>query len=803
MGIDNNMRALPFFKKCLWLLLAALILLGLGLTFFVTYLEYQLPNVLTLKNRQLQAPLRIYTTDGQLMGEFGTKRRRPISLKAIPKQFIEAALATEDSRYFSHGGVDIFGLGRAALVLITTGRKAQGGSTITMQVARNYFLTRKKTYLRKMREILLAIKINQLFTKDQVLTLYFNKIFYGNRAYGIAAAATTYYGKTINQLTLAQMAMLAGLPKAPSTINPLANPQAAIRRRNHVLKRMLEQQYITQQTYQQTLSAPVTAKYHGPKIKVRAPYVIEMIRKSIIRQYGKIAYQQGLQVYTTITSTDQTAANQALFNGVMAYDRRHGYRGVLKNLGPTAPQDFTSWHLALQSLPKLSAPLRYAVVFNLTAKNATVLTQDDHIMTLPWSGLSWARTQRFQHAQEYLGTRPTHPSDILAPGDVIVVYQGKHHAWLAQSPQAEAALVAISPENGAILALAGGFSYRTNQFNHVTQAYRQPGSSFKPFIYSAALAKGFSLSSLVNDAPIVIENQKNNQLWRPENDTRKFYGLTSLAEGLIKSRNLLSIRLLQRIGVKYARNYATRFGFHEKQLPQGLSLALGTATVSPLQMAAGYAVFANNGYKITPHLIDSVALPNGHIIYQSHLPKACPTCANHPDLIEKTTPLAPQVITPQNAFLMTQALKGVILHGTGRAALILKRSDLAGKTGTTNEKQDAWFAGYNEKLVAITWVGFDKPRPLYEFGAQAALPLWIDFMHSALKNQPLAQAPQLPNLISVRIDPKTNQLASANQNDAQFALFRTQYAPTRQASAHPQPSQSKTEQDDLEQQLYR
>lgn len=771
------MSKLSWLKRIIWLALAFFAVASFVIIITIIYLELHLPSVKRIKDVQLQVPLRVFTSNGQLIAEFGSKRRNPVTLQQIPKIVIDATLATEDQRYYYHSGVDLLGLGRAAVVLILTGKKEQGGSTITMQVARNYFLTRKKTFTRKIREILLAYRIDHTLSKNKVLELYFNKIFYGNRAYGIAAAAQVYYGKPLKNLTLAEAAMLAGLPQAPSYLNPIINPTAALKRRNHVLERMYEESYITAAQYQQALAEPLTAKYHGLKIGVNAPYIAELIRNEMVMKYGEKAYTTGLRVYTTINPKLQTYANIAIRNGVLAYDKRHGYRGPVENLGNTVPANLTVWEKALSKIPTINI-LQPAAIIAINADNSvTALLQSGQTITIPWANMAWARSQTLKGTDEYLGASPSQATDIVKTGDVIYTNFSKGSWQLSQKPKVEAALVAIDPQTGAILALVGGFDNNASSFNRVVQAYRQPGSSFKPFIYSAALAKGYTLASMLNDAPIVIPTNSLLGLWRPENDTHKFYGMTSLKTALIQSRNLVSIRLLQLIGIPYAINYVTRFGFNADQLPQELSLALGTANVTPLQMVIAYSVFANGGYKITPYLIEKIANRDNKIIYSGHTPTVCDsTCQqnlvqNNQGQTNSSTNFAPQVITSQNAFLMTQALKAVITGGTGKPALVLHREDLAGKTGTTNEKVDAWFSGYNNHLVVTTWMGFDQPKPLYEYGDQAALPVWINFMKLALKNQPLADLPEPPGIISVRINPATGKTAGSNDTTATFEYF--------------------------------
>jgi len=779
------------FKKILLYIIILGIIALLGIIGFLSVLEMGLPSVRVLKDVHFQEPLRVLTQDGKLMAEFGSIKRLPVTLDQVPKQLIQATLATEDQRFFEHPGIDVLGLGRAAVVLVTTGRKRQGGSTITMQVARNFFLTRKKTYTRKIREILLALKIDHEFSKDKILELYFNKNFYGYHAYGIASAARIYYGKTLQQLTLPQMAMLAGLPKAPSTLNPLANPEAALKRRQHVLRRMLQLHYIDQATYQKAVNTPLTAKYHALKISVNAPYVSEMVRDLMVNQYGKNVYDSGYDVYTTIDSHLQKEAAHALNQNLLAYDKRHGYRGAEENWGTPNLTELNGWIKALKKIRTINQ-LQPGVVLTLSDEQQTadVLLKSGEVITLPWSGMKWARKEIIRNKHSFVGHYPKQPSDILKPGDLIRILQTKKQSWqLAQVPQAESAIVALDPQNGAVLALDGGFNYYRSKFNRAIQAQRQPGSSFKPFIYSAALDKGFTLASLINDAPITLANSGDeDSLWRPENYTRRFYGPTRLRIGLIKSRNLVSIRLLQAIGIPYALNYASRFGFNRNQLPASLSLALGTATVSPLEMAAGYAVFANGGYQVKPYFIDHIVDYKHKTVYQANPLIVCKKKQNDADNC------APRIITPQNAYLITSALQDVIQNGTGRRALVLKRSDIAGKTGTTNDRMDAWFCGYNHHLVAITWAGFDEKRSLQEYGDTAALPLWINFMRNALKGTPESMMAQPDDIVSVRINPKTGLAANANEKNAIFELFRKKFAPT-----HTSTTNSSNEETEMEQ----
>lgn len=764
-----------------WSLLLLLVCGFLFVGFILFYIEDDLPDVAVLKDIQLQVPMRIFTSDGKLIAEYGQNRRIPIPFEEMPSALINAVLATEDQRFFEHPGVDIFGLLRASVYVALTHTKAQGGSTITMQVARNFFLTRKKTFSRKLKEILLAIKIDNELSKEKILDLYLNQIYFGNRAYGVGAAAYAYYGKSLRDLTLPELAMIAGLPKAPSTLNPIKNPEAARARRNHVLKRMHEQQYIDDVSYQSAIEAPITARYHGLPISAEAPYVAEMVRSILVNQYGEQAYTLGLNAYLTINAQAQEAANQAVRNALLAYDRRHGYRGPLKNLGTPQLNELSTWLVNLKTVPEANR-LQPAAIINVNPLSAAGLLKTGEVVILSWDGLSWARQQLKDNA---LGPKPKDAHDILRVGDVVYVEKMANDQWyLAQPPEIEGALVALNPQTGAIQALVGGFDYQESNYNRATQAKRQPGSSFKPFIYAAALDKGFTLASVINDAPVVITNPYNNELWRPQNYTRRFYGPTRLREGLVKSRNLVSIRLLDATGLSYTLKYLTRFGFDPGQMPHALSLALGTGAVTPLELAAGYAVFANGGYKVSPYLIDYITNDKGEFLYQSKPKMACKNClqANvstplfDPTMAEK---YAPQTVPPQIAYLITDALHDVITQGTGRDVLKLglNRADLAGKTGTTNDQKDAWFAGYNSDSVAIAWVGFDYPSSLHEYATQAALPLWVNFMKVMLNNQPENPLPRPPGLITLPIDPATGRLTSANQKNAINELFLEERTP--------------------------
>lgn len=743
-------------------LLLCLIIVGSALY----YMEYVLPDTNALNTVQLQVPLQIYTQDKKLIATFGEKRRIPLPYDQIPKPLIQAVLATEDQRYFQHAGVDLPGLGRAAVQLLLTGKKLQGGSTITMQVARSFYLTRHKTFGRKIREILLAIKIEHRLTKEKILELYLNKVFLGNRAYGVEAASQIYYGKHLNELSLDQYAMLAGLPKAPSTLNPLANPDAAQKRRDHVLSRMLDAGYIDETAYNKAINTPLNASYHDLPTETKAPFVAELVREQLEQMYGDSIYTDGFKVYTTIESRLQEAANLSVRDSILAYDQRHGYRGPGDNLGIPSFDTMQTWENTLRKIPNYSN-LEPAAVVEMTEKTITVLRSNGSLTIVPWTGLSWARKQV---NADYLGPRPRRADQIVKLGDIVRINSTPQGYQLVQLPKAEGGIVALSPENGGILAMVGGFDYQHNKFNRVTNAQRQPGSSFKPFIYSAALDKGYTLATVINDAPIVIE-QADNSIWRPQNHEHKFYGPTRIRVAIMESRNLVSVRLLAQMGLPYTIDFLKRFGFAPSQLPPGLSLALGTALVSPLQMAQAYSVFANGGMKVTPFIIDSIHDSQDQLIYQARPLVACiQKCA-------KNVPLAPRVLSPQNAYLMTSAMHDVIQRGTGHLAKSLNRSDIAGKTGSTQNQVDAWFAGYNPDLVAIAWVGFDQPQSLHEYGAQAALPMWIQFIQSALKGKPEHMLNQPENIVSVRINPANGKRTSANNPNAIFESFMTQFGP--------------------------
>ena len=809
------------------------------------YLAPGLPSTDVLKDVQLQTPLRVLSRDGALIAEFGEKKRSPLKYDDAPDLLIKAILAAEDNRFFAHPGVDYQGILRAAVHLIKTGRKGQGGSTITMQVARNFFLSREKTYLRKISEIFLALKIEREISKQEILELYINKIYLGHRSYGVSAAANVYYGKDINELRVDQLAMIAGLPKAPSTNNPISNKRRAMTRRNYVLGRMYELGYIDKAAFEESTALVDDARWHGLSVELEAPYVAEMVRADMVARYGQDAYTQGYRVYTTIDTRLQRYANKALRRAMLDYEYRHGYRGpeskilleqalikalpavVSPSLNRPAgekpepvsianlPEELTkSLRERLNELPVIGK-LQPAVVLHTEEKAMTVLQRNGELVRVDWEGLKWARPYKDENTR---GPRPKYANDIVQQGDIVRIHKTHDDKFkLSQVPVVKGALASLEPSNAAIKVLVGGFDFYYSKFNRVTQARRQPGSNFKPFIYSAALDHGFTAASIINDAPVVFDDPGLENTWRPENYSGKFFGPTRLRVGLMKSRNLISIRLLRAIGIKNAINYAKQFGFEASQLPSDLSLALGSASITPLQLVGGYASIANGGYRVEPHFIDRIENDEGNIIFQSNPVRVCRECEKKMELelhqalqeelsgetatqvvtepdteqhaenedVAPPVKVATRIMTEQNNYIMSSILSDVIRSGTGRRALRIGRKDLAGKTGTTNDQKDAWFSGYSSTLVTTAWVGFDDHKPLgsRETGASAALPMWIYFMENAMKCVPekVVEVPQ--ELVTVKIDPQTGLLAAQGQANAIFEVFRTANVPKQTASA--------------------
>jgi len=777
----------------------------------------QLPSIETLKDVQLQVPLRVYTRDNLLLAEFGEKRRSPLKFEEAPDMMVKAILAAEDDRFFQHPGVDYQGIIRATLHLLKTGQKGQGGSTITMQVARNFFLTREKTYLRKINEIFLALKIERELSKQEILELYLNKIYLGNRAYGVGAAAQVYYDKKIQELRPDQFAMIAGLPKAPSKYNPIANLTRATQRRDYVLGRMRDLGYLSNEIYEIAINTQDDAKVHRLRLGLEAPYVAEMVRADMVARFGNQAYTMGYKVYTSIDSRLQQAASSALVTNLLNYDRRHGYRGVTQRLDDERLLDVAVVSEMLGDIRTIN-DLQAAVVMNVLPQSAEVLLANGELIQLEWDALKWARPAL---AKGRVGPAPTQASQILSRGDVIRIKRNNESKWLlSQLPEVAGGLVSLDPEDGAIVALAGGFDFYSSKFNRVTQAARQPGSNFKPFVYSAALNSGYTPASLINDAPVVFDDPGLESTWRPENYSGKFFGPTRLRVALTKSRNLVSIRLLRQVGIKRAISYIKNFGFDTSKLQADLSLALGSSNYTPLEVVTGYAVLANGGYQVEPYFIDRIESSNGETLFEANPLTVCRECEEDtPALVEATNDsqipevgmenyqqaiseentavvledrperIAPRSISPQVHYQMTSILRDVVKRGTGRRALSLGRKDLAGKTGTTNDQRDAWFSGYNASAVTSAWVGFDDNRPLgaRETGARAALPMWIAYMAEALKGVRETPLVQPEDMITVRIDPETGLLANETQSNAIFETFRSEYVPKQKALVQADP----------------
>ena len=852
------------------------------------YLAPSLPSVESLKNIQLQTPLRIYSSDHKLIAEFGEKRRTPILYEQVPQQFYNALIAAEDENFFSHPGIDIKGLARAAYELITTGKKRSGGSTLTMQVAKNYYLSSEKTFTRKFTEILLALHIEQEISKQEILELYVNKVFLGKRAYGVASAAQVYYGKPISELSLAQLAMIAGLPQAPSAANPINNPQRARHRRNYVLARMFTAGFISQTEFDEAGSEPVTATFHGLASQIDAPYVAEMVRSEMLKRYPADLYTKGYSVITTIDSKLQMAAQQSIRNGLHQFDRKHGLRQPLTRLAdyilteqqelevffapsnwsvgdptpsedkhlflPPSPSDL-NLNFWLKQTQKARAPgsLIWAVVtaINPEEQSIELTLQNKTRVTLLPKQYQWAR--EFININE-LGPAITQAEQLFTVGQKALLQKTGNGYWLAQEPATQASLVSFSPQNGALNALVGGYDYARSKYNRSTQADRQPGSSFKPFVYSAGLEFGLTPASLINDAPVVFEDDSLEAVWRPENYSGKFFGPTRLRQALYKSRNLVSIRLLSQTGIGRSIRYIANLGIDRSKLNRDLSLALGSSGLTPYEMASAYNTLANGGHRVDAHFIQAIESNDGETLYEHLAVTVCEPCQKSIDdykkelleqeqaqdielaqeialtednfeisdsseepteapltleeFSEQFPPLAPRVMDERVNYLMYTMLKDVIKRGTGKRALALKRTDLAGKTGTTNDQKDAWFSGFNGQIVANVWVGFDSPKTMGRsaFGSNTALPIWVEFMKTALRDMPNAPLKQPDGLVSVRIDPKTGNRAYPGQTNAIFETFRVENIPKEMQQApglsDEDQTSSSTDEEDIPEQLF-
>ncbi len=819
---------MTFFRTLLfslaWLLVSLTAAVTLGVVGAALYFAPGLPDVRQLQDFELHSPLRIFTRDGKLIGEFGEERRMPVDFDEIPEEFIQALLSAEDANFFEHRGVDPRGLARAGLELASSGGEIQsGGSTITMQVARNYLLTLDRTFTRKIREILLALQMEQVLDKEDIFELYVNKIFLGNRAYGIAAAAETYYNRPLEELTLAEKAMIAGLPKAPSAFNPLANPERSLIRRNWILYRMRELGHIDRVTYDEAVQAPITARRYIAQTEVDADYVAEMARQFAVERFGEEAYTGGYRIHTTLDADLQPFARRALANGLIAYDTRHGWRGAEERDLPASlveaqartdrrgleeeldesPEiletaqlaaersqteiegiegDVSNWVQVLERTPGFG-PLQPAIVVESSGREMRVLTRGGDLRTIAWDGLSWARAYRSPQAR---GPELGSAAEIATNGDLVRVLEREDGSLrLAQRPDAEGSLVVMDPDTGAILALQGGFSFQASKFNRAVQAQRQSGSIFKPFVYLAALDSGLmTAASVVNDAPVVIQDG-SSEIWRPVNASGDFLGPTRLRVALARSRNLVTIRVLQQVGLDATIDFLEGFGFASSRLPRGLSLALGSADLTPLEMTNAYAVLANGGYQVAPWFIQRVTRGDDDTLIEEATPAVvCSDCRDGQTDVEidgRRYPVAPRVVDPVSAYILTDMLRDVIDSGTGRAAQSLGRSDIVGKTGTTNNQRDAWFAGYNADLVATVWVGKDNNETTAEYGANAALPIWIDFMDGALEGRPEAKHERPASLVTARIDAESGRLLPDGSGGGISELFHPDHMPSFQS----------------------
>ncbi len=790
------------------------------------YLLPSLPDARELRDLRLQVPLSVYSRDGRLIAQMGERRRDPVSLDAVPERLVQAFIAAEDERFYSHPGFDLQGISRAALGWATTGRVSRGGgSTITQQLAKVTFLSPEQTVVRKTREIFLARRIEEQLSKDEILELYLNMIFLGQRAFGVSAAAQVFFGKPLHELSLAEMATIAGLPQAPSLYNPVRSPQMAETRRSYVLRRMLETGYITAEEHDEARMQPMVSRLHGPRIELEAPYVAEMVRMELLQRFGPEVYEGGFRVVTTVDSRLQDAANRALRQALLEYDRRHGWRGPLAQfeaetlVAPDGVDAARHLHDLLGDFPE-PAVLRIGLVTSIGERDARVfLRRRAASVDVSWAGLSWARRHI---STDNLGPAPAAAADVLAPGDVVYLVELADGSWtLAQLPEAQGALVALDPADGAIVSLAGGFDYFVSKFNRVTQARRQPGSAFKPFVFSAALENGYTAASIVNDAPLVFESSELEQAWRPENYSRQWNGPTRMREALVRSLNLVSVRVLLGAGVGNTVSHLQGFGLTEAALPRNPTLALGAGAATPLELTAGYAVFANGGYRVEPYFIERIEDGAGSVIFEASPASArCYTCLEEEDpllpgtrtddfmtlpdprsayapamnsVAAAATPrlvaleeirgadpgrpdqrLAPRVISPQNAWIISDMMADVIRRGTGqRARRDVGRDDIAGKTGTSNDRRDAWFAGYNGDLVATAWMGFDQERSLglREEGGRTALPMWNYFMAPALTATPLSRPERPAGLVEVRISPSSGLVTAAGAPGSILEVF--------------------------------
>ncbi|MEZ8884480.1 penicillin-binding protein 1A [Vibrio sp. 10N.222.54.F6] len=827
------------FIKRLFIFTLICMILGVSTIFgFYFYVKPELPDVATLRDVELQTPMQVFSQDGKLISKFGEKRRNPVTYDEIPRHLVEALIATEDSRFYEHPGIDPIGITRAALVVAMSGSAKQGASTITQQLARNFFLSNEKKIMRKIKEIFIAIHIEQLLSKEEIMELYVNKIFLGHRSYGFGAAARVYFGKDLPDLTLSEIATLAGMPKAPSTMNPIYSVERATNRRNVVLRRMLDEKYITQAEFDDARSEELISKYHGAEIELSAPYVAEVARAWMVERYGEEAYTSGMKVYTTVDSKLQKAANQAAIKNLLGYDERHGYRGAEKVLWQTAQSAWDQEQIVkhLKSQPTYG-DLVPAVVTAVDSKSAQIWVKNQGEGTIEWQGMNWARKFLTDNRQ---GPAPSQAKEILAVGEQIWV---RHEAvtgdevseepteesataesetpivWrLSQVPNANTAFVAMNPNNGAVLSMVGGFNFVHNKFNRATQSIRQVGSGIKPFIYSAAIEKGLTLASLINDAPINQWDKSQGTAWRPKNSPPTYVGPTRLRIGLAQSKNVMAVRVLREVGLDDTRNYLTRFGFDIDEVPRSETIALGAGSLTPMKVAQGYSVFANGGYYVEPFYISRIETPFGETEFEATPKVVCkddcqqqmtsdPMADEFAEQdVDAKVQYAPQVISEQNAFLVREMMysniwgggdwsAGTGWNGTGWRAQPLKRRDIGGKTGTTNDSKDTWYSGYGPGMVATVWVGFDNHNRNLgrtkansnlgknqitgaEAGAKTAEPAWVDFMGTALAGVP-AERKEIPeNIVRVRIDRETGLLTNKFDSSSMFEYFEKGTEPT-------------------------
>ncbi|MEZ8351584.1 penicillin-binding protein 1A [Vibrio splendidus] len=827
------------FIKRLFIFTLICMILGVSTIFgFYFYVKPELPDVATLRDVELQTPMQVFSQDGKLISQFGEKRRNPVTYDEIPRHLVEALIATEDSRFYEHPGIDPIGITRAALVVAMSGSAKQGASTITQQLARNFFLSNEKKIMRKIKEIFIAIHIEQLLSKEEIMELYVNKIFLGHRSYGFGAAARVYFGKDLPDLTLSEIATLAGMPKAPSTMNPIYSVERATNRRNVVLRRMLDEKYITQAEFDDARSEELISKYHGAEIELSAPYVAEVARAWMVERYGEEAYTSGMKVYTTVDSKLQKAANQAAIKNLLGYDERHGYRGAEKVLWQTAQSAWDQEQIVkhLKSQPTYG-DLVPAVVTAVDSKSAQIWVKNQGEGTIEWQGMNWARKFLTDNRQ---GPAPSQAKEILAVGEQVWV---RHEAitgdevseepteesaeaksetpveWrLSQVPNANTAFVAMNPNNGAVLSMVGGFNFVHNKFNRATQSIRQVGSGIKPFIYSAAIDKGLTLASLINDAPINQWDKSQGTAWRPKNSPPTYVGPTRLRIGLAQSKNVMAVRVLREVGLDDTRNYLTRFGFDIDEVPRSETIALGAGSLTPMKVAQGYSVFANGGYYVEPFYISRIETPYGETEFEATPKVVCKDDCQQPMTadpmadefaeqdVDAKVQYAPQVISEQNAFLVREMMysniwgggdwsAGTGWNGTGWRAQPLKRRDIGGKTGTTNDSKDTWYSGYGPGMVATVWVGFDNHNRNLgrtkansnlgksqitgaEAGAKTAEPAWVDFMGTALAGVP-AQRKEIPeNIVRVRIDRETGLLTNKFDSSSMFEYFEKGTEPT-------------------------